>query len=296
MFGPLLPCWHAVLSCLPQETCRRGIADEPWAGIVCARVEWHVTEEFLDRKASDSDQTRALAALLREIASAAIQTAEIVSLGHIAGAPDTASETVNSDGDVQKQLDIAANDIFIDALRRAPVAAVLSEELASPLRLQPGAPLFVAIDPLDGSSHIDANVSIGTIFSMLPAAADETQMASQFLRPGNEQLAAGLVIYGPQTSFVFTLGDGVHLFTLDRHTGVFRLVNPALAIPDDSIEYAVNASNYRHWDDSIRAYVDDCIRGADGPLGPRPQYALDCVARGGRLSHSGARRSVLVSR
>ncbi len=143
-------------------------------------------EEFLDRKASDSDQTRALAALLREITSAAIQTAEIVSLGHIAGAPDTASETVNSDGDVQKQLDIAANDIFIDALRRAPVAAVLSEELASPLRLQPGAPLFVAIDPLDGSSHIDANVSIGTIFSMLPAAADETQMASQFLRPGNE--------------------------------------------------------------------------------------------------------------
>jgi fructose-1,6-bisphosphatase I len=228
--------------------------------------------EFLANSADGNGQMAALGALLRAIAQAAIQAAELVSLGCIADGIGGPADSVNSDGDVQKQLDLAANDIFIEALRSAPVAVVLSEELAGPLALNPGAPLAVAIDPLDGSSNIDANVSIGTIFSVLPAARpgpseDSSRFEDPFLRPGSEQLAAGFVIYGPQTSLVFTLGHGVHVFTLDRQAGEFRLTNAALAIPDDSIEYAVNASNYRHWGDSIRAYIDDCIRGGDGPLG-----------------------------
>lgn len=222
--------------------------------------------DFLARTADSRDELRATADLLREMANAAIRVAEVVSLGYIADAIATTVGAVNSDGGAQKQLDITANELFIHALRNAPVAAVLSEELTSPICLDPAAPLVVAIDPLDGSSNIDANVSIGTIFSVFPAVPHAPEPANHFLRPGHEQVAAGLVIYGPQTSLVFTLGDGVHVFTLDRRASEFRLTIPKLAIPQDSNECAVNASNYSHWDDAIRAYVDDCISGADGPL------------------------------
>jgi fructose-1,6-bisphosphatase I len=223
-------------------------------------------DAFLDQTANGSNEMRALASLLRMIAKAGIHIAEIISLGHIAGAMGASVDTENRDGDVQKQLDIVSNEVFINALRGAPVAAVLSEELSSPLLLNPAGCLVVAIDPLDGSSNIDANISIGTIFAVFPALADALQPADHFLRAGHEQVAAGFIIYGPQTSFVFTLGNGVHVFTLDRKASVFQLAIPRLEIPDDSTEYAINASNYRHWDHSVRTYIDDCIRGADGPL------------------------------
>ncbi|MGA8676310.1 MAG: class 1 fructose-bisphosphatase [Candidatus Acidiferrales bacterium] len=223
-------------------------------------------DDFLESVANARPEMGAATDLLRELAKAAIQVAEVVSLGYIAEAPGDTVGATNSDGDAQKRLDITANELFVIALRNAPVAAVLAEELNSPLCLDPDAPLVVAIDPLDGSSNIDANVSIGTIFAVFPAVAHATEPANHFLRPGREQIAAGFVIYGPQTSLVFTLGDGVQVFTLDRRAGAFRLTIPRLAIPHDSHEYAVNASNYRHWDESIRAYLDDCIRGADGPL------------------------------
>ena len=223
-------------------------------------------DAFLDQAASGNKDKQALAVLLRLIAKTAIQVADLVALGHIAGAMGAPVGTANFDGDTQKRLDIMANEAFVNAVRRAPVAAVLSEELSDPLLLNPDAPLVVAIDPLDGSSNIDANVSIGTIFAVFPALNHAPRPADHFLRPGHEQVAAGFIIYGPQTSFVLTLGNGVHVFTLDRRAGVFKLAIPRLAVPTDSTEYAVNASNYRHWDDSVRAYVDDCIKGADGPL------------------------------
>ena len=223
-------------------------------------------DAFLDQAASGNDDKQALAVLLRLIAAASIQVADIVALGNLAGNMADPVGTANSGGDVQKQLDIVANETFVNAVRGAPVAAVLSEELSNPLLLDPHAPLVVAIDPLDGSSNIDANVSLGTIFAIFPAVKDASRPADHFLRPGHEQVSSGFIIYGPQTSFVFTLGDGVHVFTLDRRAGVFKLAIPRLAVPTDSTEYAVNASNYRHWDDSVRAYIDDCIKGADGPL------------------------------
>ena len=223
-------------------------------------------DAFLDQAASGNKDKQALAVLLRLIATASIQVADLVALGPVAGAMAAPVGTTNFDGDVQKRLDLMANEAFVKAIRRAPVAAVLSEELSDPLLLDPHAPLVVAIDPLDGSSNIDANVSIGTIFAVFPAVNHASRPADHFLRPGHEQVGAGFIIYGPQTSFVFTLGHGVHVFTLDRRAGVFRLAIPRMAVPTDSTEYAVNASNYRHWDDSVRAYVDDCIKGADGPL------------------------------
>jgi fructose-1,6-bisphosphatase I len=136
--------------------------------------------------------------------------------------------------------------------------------------------LVVAIDPLDGCSNIDTAVSGGTIFSILPAAVKATRPEEHFLRPGREQIAAGFFIYGPQTSLALTFGDGVHIFTLDRDTGVFRLAIPKVSIPQDSAEYAIDASNYRHWGDSVRAYVDDCVTGLEGPLAQ--DYTMRWVA------------------
>ena len=179
--------------------------------------------DFLERVANARPEMGATAALLRELAKAAIQVAEVVSLGYIAGAPGDTVGATDSDGDAQKRLDITANEIFVNALRHAPVAAVLSEEVNSPLCLDPDAPLAVAIDPLDGSSNIDANVSIGTIIAVFPALARATEPANHFLRPGREQIAAGFVIYGPQTSLVFTIGDGVQVFALDRRAGAFQM-------------------------------------------------------------------------
>jgi fructose-1,6-bisphosphatase I len=209
---------------------------------------------------------RALAKLLALIAQGAIHVAEVAALGSLAG--DMASEagSSNQDGDLQKLLDLVAHEAFVQALQSGPVAAILSEEAAHPIGLNPAAPFAVAIDPLDGSSNINANISIGTIFAIYPAAPGAQLLTDHFLRPGHEQIAAGFIIYGPQTSLVLTAGDGTHVFTLDRATGLFRLAIPRLIIPGDSTEYAVNASNYRYWDDSVRAYIDDCIQGADGPF------------------------------
>jgi fructose-1,6-bisphosphatase I len=225
-------------------------------------------EKFL-HEAATRNKSKHLAAtleLLGLLAKAGIQVADVVALGLLAGSMGANTGSANFNGDAQKRLDVLANEVFTQRMRRAPVAAILSEEMAHPLALDSTAPLAVAIDPLDGSSNIEANVSIGTIFAIFPAVESTPDPAQHFLRPGREQVAAGFLIYGPQTSLVLTIGDGVQVFTLDRRAGGFRLAIPRLAVPHDSPEYAVNAANYRHWDDSIRAYVDDCIRGANGPL------------------------------
>src|SRR5262249_15668078 len=130
--------------------------------------------------------------------------------------------SMNTDGDVQKELDVVANEIFVNTFRQAPVAAVLSEEMKEPLTLYPKGPVAIAKDPLDGSSNNEPNVSIGTIFSILATGADANAEA-HFLQPGRKQIAAGFVIYGPQTSIVLALGDGgTQIFTLDRRDGQFH--------------------------------------------------------------------------
>jgi fructose-1,6-bisphosphatase I len=222
-------------------------------------------DTFLAAVGREDETLAAAGAALRQIASAAIEVSNLISLGQLGGL-GVAVGTENSDGDVQKKIDILANEMFIDFLRDCPVAAVLSEELSRPLVLDPAAPVAVAIDPLDGSSNIDTATAVGTIFSIVPAIVKATEPAEHFLRPGHDQIAAGFVIYGSQTSLVLTLCEGVHVFTLDREAALFRLAIPNVSIPQDSVEYAINASNYRHWGDSVRAYVDDCVTGIDGPL------------------------------
>lgn len=167
----------------------------------------------------------------------------------------------NVQGEQQKQLDVIANDMMIEAARAAPVAVVLSEEIEAPVLLDAGRPIALAIDPLDGSSNIETNAAIGTIFALLPATEGDS-----FLQPGSRQLAAGYVMYGPQTQLALTIGKGTAVFTLDAASGAFILTAEP-GINPEAAEFAINASNYRHWDEGARRYVDECLEGADGPRG-----------------------------
>lgn len=170
----------------------------------------------------------------------------------------------NADGDTQKALDVIADDAFRAALTGSAVRDYASEEQDDIVTITANGTLALAIDPLDGSSNIDTNVSIGTIFGIYPAAA--TPEAS-FLRKGRDLLAAGYVIYGPQCCLVVSFGEGVQKYVLDPDTRCFMAAGEMGPIPEDSNEYAINASNYRHWDAPIRAYIDDRLAGDEGPVG-----------------------------
>lgn len=205
----------------------------------------------------------AVAAVVESIASASIQLADLIANGPLAGITGEAGG-VNTDGDQQKDIDIAADDLLLRALRGQPVTAILSEEHQMPEFLDPDAPLCVAIDPLDGSANLENNISVGTIFSIRPRGRDAL---STFFEPGAVQCAAGFVIYGPQTTFVIALNKSVDIFILNRSTGEFVLTHRSVRIPPDTPEFAINASNKRHWHAPVRAYIDDCLSGANGELG-----------------------------
>ena len=219
-------------------------------------------DAFLATVGREDETLAAAGAVLRQIASAAIEVANLISLGQLAEGIGIAVGTENSDGDTQKKIDILANEMFIDFLRGCPVAAVLSEELSLPLVLDLSAPVAVAIEPLDISSNINNATAVGTIFSIIPAIVKATDRQNIFYALATTRSRPDSSSTGSQTSLVLTFCDGVHVFTLDREAGVFRLAIPKVSIPRDSVEYAINASNYRHWGDSVRAYVDDCVTGS----------------------------------
>ena len=173
------------------------------------------------------------------------------------------SAGVNAGGDGQKALDVIADEAFMDALRDGAVIHYASEEQEDVVDFGTGS-LALAIDPLDGSSNIDVNVSIGTIFSIFPAA--ETHQAS-FLRAGSEQIAGGYIIFGPQTALVASFGNGVQQWVLEPGGDTWTRVADPRPLPVDTSEYAINASNYRHWPVPIRAFVDDMVAGSEGPRG-----------------------------
>ena len=172
----------------------------------------------------------------------------------------------NSDGDAQKALDVRSDEIVTAALKTAPVAYYASEEQDDVVTLDASKPLAVASDPLDGSSNIDTNVSIGTIFSIFAAKSDAL---SSFMRVGSEQICGGFYVYGPQTTLVITAGAGTETYVLDPGTGDFELAIADMKIMPASTEYAINASNHQHWESPIRSYIEDCLAGAEGPLGEK---------------------------
>jgi len=220
-------------------------------------------ENYLQGQIEDDHVQSAVAETISSIAAASRKIAKRVSLGPLGGDIGKTRGS-NIDGDVQKELDLVANDFIIEALRDAPVAYLVSEELDRPMKMQQMAPLIVAVDPLDGSSNIETNSAVGTIFSILPSGAEVTPPDEIILQSGVNQLAAGYCIYGPQTSLVLTVGYGTHIFTLDTGSGEYRLTRANVQIAQTTREFAINVSNFRHWDRHIRSYIDDCLEGSDG--------------------------------
>lgn len=213
----------------------------------------------------------ALAELLLAVADACVEISAVVRRG---GAEHSAAVSVNVQGEVQKGLDVLANDILIRVAGRAPaLVAMGSEEMDDIIPVRPLGPeggYFLLFDPLDGSSNIDVNISVGTIFSVLPAAgASPVRAATEadLMQPGRNQAAAGYVVYGPQTTLVLTTGEGVAAFTLDPATNGWTRTAERMTVPARTGEYAINASNYRHWAPAVQTYVDEVLAGKDGPRG-----------------------------
>ena len=209
--------------------------------------------------------------LLEVVARACKSISHAVNKGALGGVLGSA-DSENVQGEVQKKLDIIANEVLLEANEwGGHLAAMASEEMDSiylvPNRYPQGEDLLL-FDPLDGSSNIDVNVSIGTIFSVLKKTEGEQGVTEQdFLQPGKQQVAAGYCVYGPQTTLVLTVGDGVAMFTLDREQGSFVLTQENVHVPADTQEFAINMSNMRHWDEPVRRYIDECLQGKEGPRG-----------------------------
>ncbi|WP_423865770.1 class 1 fructose-bisphosphatase [Bradyrhizobium sp.] len=240
----------------------------------------------LDRAAPLMPQGTAVAEVIAALAAASVELAALIADGPLVGITGQ-SGGVNADGDQQKDIDVAADEMMRRALRHAPVAALVSEEAALPETLDPAAPLCVAIDPLDGSSNLENNISVGTIFSIRPRGND---ILSTFFEPGTAQCAAGFVVYGPQTTLVLALNRQVDIFILDRRSQQFILVKQGVKVRSDTPEFAINASNRRHWHGPVRAYIDECLAGTNGDrdadfnmrwIGSLVAEALRILVRGG---------------
>jgi fructose-1,6-bisphosphatase I len=186
-----------------------------------------------------------------------------------------AAATKNVHGEAQKTLDVLSNEILLEANEwGGNLAALASEEMDDPRPIPTGSrgEFLLLFDPLDGSSNIDVNISVGTIFSVLRCPKNEHGAYCEpdekaFLQPGSNQVAAGFAVYGPTTVFVITVGDGAHGFTLDRETYTFVLTHPDIRIPEDTQEFAINMSNARRWEPPVKRYIDECVAGRDGARG-----------------------------
>ena len=228
--------------------------------------------QYLVEQQREHDNIPAQLRLLIEVVARACKRIAIAvnkgALGEVLGS--AGSENVQ--GEVQKKLDIISNEVLIEANEwGGHLAAMASEEMDEihiiPNRYPQGEFLLL-FDPLDGSSNIDVNVSIGTIFSVLKKPNHHEGVSeADFLQPGSAQVAAGYCVYGPQTTLVLTVGAGVVMFTLDRELGGWFLVEQDVQIPADTKEFAINMSNMRHWDAPVKRYIDECLAGTTGPRG-----------------------------
>ena len=220
--------------------------------------------KFLIQQLKGSPEQSDLAALLVDIAAAVKAISAMTAKGELGGVLGSLDST-NIQGETQKKLDVMSDTAFINTFSMGGlVAGLASEENDDILEIDPrdGTGRFLAVfDPLDGSSNIDVNVSVGSIFSVLIAPQGRTPTVDDFLVPGRQQLAAGYAIYGPSTMFVLTVGKGTHGFTLDREVGNFILTHPHMQIPEDTSEFAINASNERFWEPPVKRYVIECKNG-----------------------------------
>lgn len=215
---------------------------------------------------AQSEKAADIAQTVTALAKASLEVRKLTTQGALNVAFAASRGSANADGDIQKDLDVVADSLFLEAVKGAPVALYGSEENSGAILLDPEKPLALAIDPLDGSSNIETNVSIGTIFSILTVCGDvQGDPLASFMQSGRAQLAAGFFIYGPQLALVLTVGRGTRIFIHSSKYGEFIEAYPSISIPEKSNEFAINASNYRHWEEPVRLYVDDCFAGTDGP-------------------------------
>lgn len=206
--------------------------------------------------------------LLNNIVTACKQISHLVNRGDLIGVLGSAG-TENVQGEVQKKLDIITHDIMVNALDwSGHLGGMASEEIDDPIQIPkqyPKGKYLVLFDPLDGSSNIDINLTVGTIFSILRCREGVEPEPEDFLRRGTEQVCAGFVLYGPSTMLVLTTGKGVNGFTLDQDIGEFILTHRNMRIPEDTQEFAINMSNQRFWEPPVKRYIDECVAGTDGP-------------------------------
>jgi fructose-1,6-bisphosphatase I len=228
-----------------------------------------LTQFIIEEQRRFSGATGEFTLLLNDVVTACKKIANQVNKGALLGTMGSlASENVQ--GEVQKELDVITNDIFISSLEwSGHLAGMASEEMEAPYDIPghyPTGKYLILFDPLDGSSNVNINISVGTIFSILRAPEGVTQpKVDDFLQPGTRQVCAGYALYGSSTMFVLTTGHGVNGFTLDREVGEFYLTHPNMTIPEDTHEFAVNTSNQRHWEAPVQRYVQECLQGKEGP-------------------------------
>jgi fructose-1,6-bisphosphatase I len=230
-----------------------------------------LTQFLIEEQRRHPEATGEFSGLLNVIATACKLIANAVNKGALIGVLDSAGAE-NVQGEVQKKLDVISNEVMLHSNEWAGhLAAMASEEMDHiylvPARYPRGKYLLL-FDPLDGSSNIDVNISVGTIFSILrsPSPGAESK-PEDFMQPGTQQVCAGFALYGPSTMLVITTGNGVNGFTLDRDVGEFVLTHPQMRIAGDTKEFAINASNERFWEPPVRQYVEECIQGKAGCRG-----------------------------
>jgi len=256
------------------------MASEPEATAAKTR---ETLEDYLARWAGQDERRTATARTLERMCNAAAEISRQIGWGPLGGPIAEEVPGENAAGDTQKTLDVTANELLLEALRSAPVAYYASEENDQVQKLDPAAPVSVAVDPLDGSSNIEMNVSVGTIFSIFETS--ESGPESSLFRPGREQIAAGYFVYGPHTSLMITVGEGTDHYVLDPKTQRFRLVERGVQIPKETKEFAINVSNYKEWYPPIRSFVDDLLEGEHGPRGKKfnMRWVASLVAEGHRI-------------
>jgi fructose-1,6-bisphosphatase I len=228
-----------------------------------------LTQYLIEQQRGEAQIPAQLRLLIEVVARACKRIAINVNKGALGDVLGSAGSE-NVQGEVQKKLDVIANEVLIEANEwGGHLAGMASEEmddmLAVPNRYPQGEYLLL-FDPLDGSSNIDINVSIGTIFSVLKHQGGDVTNES-FLQPGTAQVCAGYCVYGPQTTLVLTVGKGVVMFTLDREQGSWVMTEDNVRIPEDTKEFAINMSNMRHWAPPVKRYIDECLAGKEGPRG-----------------------------
>ncbi|WP_284879089.1 class 1 fructose-bisphosphatase [Acinetobacter variabilis] len=225
-------------------------------------MSYRTLSQFLQQQSGNL--TPELAQVIETIGNTCKRIDQLLQKGALAGVLGSAQHE-NVQGEEQKKLDVISNDYLIDALKVHPhVGGLASEELDEFTSAQENGQYLVLFDPLDGSSNIDINMCVGTIFSILPAKNSVTQ-AEDFMQAGVNQVAAGYVLYGPSTMMVLTVGAGVVFFTFDPETQEFLLTSEAIQVAADTKEYAINASNQRHWEAPVQRYIDELLAGKTGP-------------------------------